>query len=157
LGDVWAAIEDAPGARLPDATRIEIRQRSSNRSFDLTETYVKLLSPKTPGEAPEEKALAGLSRSEDIMKLVSHFTTAGDSSTPYNALVLGRMVYDLRKGRVPLSEIPSSLESTSPEDLPNVRGSVDLADFKNVRELVRWAHDFNPSRDNKMNLSSGSE
>lgn len=157
LGDVWANIEDAADAKLPAVVKIEIRRQDGNKSFDLTENYVKLLSPPSAGKPAGKEELETISRAEDIGKLFQHFTGAPDPGTPANALALGRMVYDFRKGRIPLSAVPNVLDGVNPDSLPDVKSSVNLAGFKHARELVKWAHDFNPTRKKKTKIPPGSE
>ncbi|WP_341403209.1 M60 family metallopeptidase [Luteolibacter soli] len=158
LGDLWARVEEAAGARLPAVTRISIRSRSANKATDLTETYVKLLSPEKAGEAAGADKLSAIARSPELGKLLQHFTEAEDSGTIDNALTLGRMVHALRQGKVPLADAPAAVaQAADPDSLPDVKKSVDLADFKDVRELVRWAHGFNPSAKAKVKVPTGSE
>lgn len=157
LGDLWARIEESPAASLPDATRISIRKATGHSATEVTATYQKLLTPPKPGSTATPEMLAEISRTSDIAKLLQHFAQADDSGTTDNALVLGRMVHAFQTGKVPLADLPVAAEAVDPGSLPDVRKSVDLADFKDVRELVRWAHGMSPTAATKVNVPVGPE
>ena len=114
LGDLWARVEEAAGARLPAVTHISIRSRSANKATDLTESYVKLLSPEKPGAPAEADKLSTIGHSSELTKLFQHFTEAEDSGTIDNALTLGRMVHAFRQGKVPLADAPIATEAADP-------------------------------------------
>ncbi|RYD64369.1 MAG: hypothetical protein EOP83_09935, partial [Verrucomicrobiaceae bacterium] len=118
----------------------------------------KLLSPEKAGAPAGAEQMSAAAHSSELTKLFQHFTDTEDSGTIDNALTLGRMVHAFRQGKVPLADAPAAVvEAADPNSLPDVKKSVDLADFKDVRELVRWAHSLNPTAKAKVKVPVGEE
>lgn len=157
LGDLWERIEESPAASLPQATRISIRKGVGHSAADVSGTYVKLLTPAKIGTAATPEQWTEVSRSSEMGKLLQHFVQSEDTGTTDNALTLGRMANAFREGKVPLADLPAESEAIDPDKLPDVKKSVDLADFKDVRELVRWAHATNPLASAKLKVPTGPE
>ncbi|WP_193214283.1 M60 family metallopeptidase [Luteolibacter marinus] len=155
LGDLWKRIEESPGATLPETPGIKIQNRS--RSYELTDTYVKLLGAAATGGPVEDAALEALARDEEITKLLTHFAKGQDPSTTGNALTLGRMIFDIRQGNKPLAGAEPKARAVAIDDLPKTGRDVDLAGFDSVQELVRWAHEFNPGEKTPIKAESESE
>ncbi|MBK1883348.1 hypothetical protein JIN85_13050 [Luteolibacter pohnpeiensis] len=155
LADLWQRIENGPGDKLPKTTGIRIR--NNTREFDLTDTYIQLLTPTIANGPANDQAIAGLAKNPEVTKLLAHFSEGNDGSTVENALTLGRMIFNIRKGEPPLQAAPAAHPALTIEDLPKLDRRVDLGGFGTVQELVAWAHGMNPDRKNPFKVATKEE